>query len=248
MKLAVLIIHLKRAVDRRANVDRLVSQSVLPTFVMDACDARDLTDSTRNEIYRPRLLNPHYPFGMKNTEIACFQSHRQIWKEIIDRRLDGALVFEDDIEVEAPAIYELLDRLRGEKHEFIKFSKLKSVSDFKAEHMTIRRAPPTFPIVGAWCYYVSAYAARVFFDQSKVFDRPVDAFMQMTWITGVPQLVIDGGPMAEISRLLGGSTIQRAGNQSRLRKLWREIRRPLYRLELRAHFLWHARIWPQKRT
>jgi GR25 family glycosyltransferase involved in LPS biosynthesis len=247
MKAALFIIHLDRATERRANVDRLLRQSAFPSFVSKACDAIACRDTTLSDAYKTHCFKPHYPFALKTTEIACFQSHRLVWNELIQSGLEGAIVFEDDIDVVSSTFYSLVSDLLVSQYDFIKFDRVNDIAFFEQSKIKIRHAPPSFPTVGTYCYYVSARAARAFLDQSETFDRPVDAFMQMTWITGIPQLVVENAPVAEISSRLGGSTVQKTGQSNRWKKLLREIRRPLYRLELFAHFWWYTRIRPRHR-
>src|SRR5690606_20025823 len=97
MRIEGFVIHLKRAVGRRPQVDELLRRLPVPTHVLDAVDGQTLTDAEVASVYRRGLHQPHYPFALRRGEIACFLSHRQAWREIVDRNLDAGLVLEDDV-------------------------------------------------------------------------------------------------------------------------------------------------------
>ncbi|MBO9445263.1 glycosyltransferase family 25 protein [Ruegeria sp. R14_0] len=42
-------------------------------------------------------------WGLKTSEIACFESHRAVWKAALDQNLQAVAVFEDDVEMSTQA-------------------------------------------------------------------------------------------------------------------------------------------------
>ncbi|MDA1232624.1 MAG: glycosyl transferase, partial [Planctomycetota bacterium] len=62
-------------------------------------------------------------------------------------------------------------------------------------------------------------------------DRPVDSFLQMTWVTDVAVKLLLPRVVKEISQNLGGSTL---GGRKKpwFEKLSREILRPIYRTQI----------------
>ncbi|MBC7965224.1 MAG: glycosyl transferase, partial [Fuerstia sp.] len=75
-------------------------------------------------------------------------------------------------------------------------------------------------------------AAKRLLELTTCIDRPVDAFLQLTWVTGVPIKVVLPRVVTEISQQIGGSTLGGKGRpwHERLR---REILRPIYRAQIR---------------
>ena len=92
-----LIIHLERSLERKPQVKKLMKDLPYRTKVVDAVDGSK-PDNDFSKSYTPRLLRPRYPFSLRSAELACFQSHRKCWQEILDRGLEAALIIEDDVE------------------------------------------------------------------------------------------------------------------------------------------------------
>lgn len=78
-------------------------------------------------------------------------------------------------------------------------------------------------------------AARALLAASQRFDRPVDSFLQLTWLTGVPVHHLGQPVVANGGDCFGGSTIARSLTVPE--KLWRTLRRPVYRTALAVHAL-----------
>ena len=93
-----LIIHLERSVERKPQVKKLKKDLPFQTKVVEAVDGSN-PDIDFSKSYTPRLLRPRYPFSLRSAEVACFQSHRKCWQEILDRGLDAALIIEDDVDI-----------------------------------------------------------------------------------------------------------------------------------------------------
>ena len=93
-----LIIHLERSLERKPQVRKLKKNLAYRTTVIDAIDGSK-SDNDFSKSYIPRLLRPHYPFSLRSAEVACFQSHRKCWQEILDRDLEAALIIEDDVDI-----------------------------------------------------------------------------------------------------------------------------------------------------
>src|SRR5690606_24249437 len=82
--------------------------------------------------------------------------------------------------------------------------------------------------LGTLAQIVTRGAAKQLLASSEQFDRPVDSFLQLTWIHGADVLSVWPSRVSEVSQDLGGSTIHR--KPVGFEKLRREILRPLYRL------------------
>ncbi len=94
---------------------------------------------------------------------------------------------------------------------------------------------PSSPPLRAIGQAVSREAAERLLAVTAPFDRPVDTFLQMNWMTGVTLLVATPTPIRDISRQTGGTTVQRKrlGFWERLRH---EAMRPIYRAQVLARY------------
>jgi GR25 family glycosyltransferase involved in LPS biosynthesis len=102
----------------------------------------------------------------------------------------------------------------------------------RARSVPMVSRPIVLPL-GTQAQVVSAGAARRLLDASEPFDRPIDVFLQMRWVTGVPSCVVSPSGVHDATSRVGGSTIQARGKPF-VEVLSHEIRRPLYRAAIRA--------------
>ncbi len=230
------IIHLSRSKDRQQQVDLLSQTLPVPTDIVDAVDARNLTDEDIRRVYKPGIHAPRYPFALNIREVACFLSHRKAWQAIIDQNLTAGLVLEDDVALTpdfAAAYSAAAEFFRP--GDFIRFP-FRSHHEqgpevFAAHNARILEAKPVG--LGMVMQLVSHDAAKRLLAVTQTFDRPVDTMVQMNWVTGLSPLAVVPGGVREVSSQLGGSTIQQ--KKPLLEKLKREILRPIYRMRVASY-------------
>lgn len=195
-------------------------------------DGQVLTSEQIGAVYQPGLFQPQYPFELRPGEIACFLSHRKAWQEIIARGLDAALVLEDDVDL-VPNVFDDAFRLATASltggPDFIQFG-LRTVrgrAKLLAQNDDIRLMRPEKVLLGTVGQLVSRQAAAVLLEKTYQFDRPIDVFLQMHWLTGVrPAAVIPSG-IVDRTSMIGGSTIH--APKTLLARLQREWKRTIYR-------------------
>lgn len=235
-EIGALIIHLERACNRKAQVSEIRRKSSLPAKVIAAVDGTQLDEAGILNRYQRHLYPPPYPFRLRNSEVGVFLSHRKCWQEIVDQDMDAAFIFEDDADVRddlfEPAL--AMARRHLEPNDFIRFpaSKREKPQLVVAEEGTARLFRPTVVGRGMVGQLVARTAAKTLLEKTARFDRPVDAVLQMTWLTGVRTLTVAPSGIEEISGGLGGSLI---GQKNSLPdRLCREVLRPIYRMRVAA--------------
>jgi len=228
------IIHVDRAKDRRAQVEKLTAELPVATEIVDAIDGRMLDKAEIERVYRRRLHKPHYPFQLSVSEIACFLSHRKAWQAIVDQNLDAGLVIEDDVALndDFPAAWAAAQAYI-EPDRFIRLpfrpGREQGPEMFRTENARIIQPMPVG--LGMVAQLVGREAAKRLLAATEQFDRPVDTTAQMTWVTGVSPLSVHPGGVQEVSVRLGGSTIKQ--KRSIMDRLAREVLRPLYRMRVK---------------
>lgn len=223
------IIHLARAVERRANVERLVASMPGQAEIVDAVDGQNL-DSADRDRYQRKLFEPAYPFELRLGEIGCFLSHRKLWALMLERGIDQALILEDDVAAEAnlPAVVALAERHKATSPYIqLPVRPVRHEGEKLAEQDGVRLVRPPVPLLRTSGQIVSADAAAKLLAASDRFDRPVDVFLQMEWQTGVPLHAALPSGIRDIGGELGGSTIARP--KSLPERLSREWKRWNYR-------------------
>jgi GR25 family glycosyltransferase involved in LPS biosynthesis len=94
---------------------------------------------------------------------------------------------------------------------------------------------PHSPPLRAIGQAVSQEAAERLLAVTAPFDRPIDTFLQMNWITGVTLLAAAPTPIRDVSRETGGTTVQRK-RLGLLERVHHEVMRPIYRAQVLARY------------
>ena len=94
------ILHLERAISRAANVQSLKRPAA--DRERDPCRGRRRAPFAGeiDQAYARRRFQPRYPFALTATEVGVFLSHRAAWRRIVDEKLDFAVIFEDDAQID----------------------------------------------------------------------------------------------------------------------------------------------------
>ena len=149
------------------------------------------------------MQRPRFPFALNRAEIGAFLSHRAAWRRIVEQNLDYALVFEDDAEIDAAAFARTCDLARGREHSGTMCSRRRRKPGFAgailAERDGIALIRPENPPLRAIAQFVSGDAARRLLAVTENFDRPIDTFLQMSWVTGVELLALKPSGVRDVS-------------------------------------------------
>ncbi|WP_082766298.1 glycosyltransferase family 25 protein [Paramesorhizobium deserti] len=233
MKAKAFVIHLARAEARKPQVEKLLEELSLPAEIIDAVDAATLSEGDVDAVYRGKLHRPAYPFRLRQTEIACFLSHRRAWQAIVDQDLDAGLVVEDDVQPDAqwftPVLLVALKTIQP--RDLIRFpctARGEKGPVVAEETGAISIIAPHSPGLGMQMQLIGREAAALLLDVTRQFDRPVDTTAQMRWINKVRVLSARPICIREISGTLGGTVVQNK-SKTLAEIVNREIRRPLYR-------------------
>ncbi|PRX33288.1 glycosyl transferase family 25 [Paraburkholderia sp. BL18I3N2] len=97
------VISLPRS-GRRGAIAALLSGRGVAFRIEDAVDGRLLTHSELNAVYDDTAARRRYGRSMTSAEVACFMSHRSVWRKIVDNGC-AAVILEDDAILE-PAFFE----------------------------------------------------------------------------------------------------------------------------------------------
>jgi GR25 family glycosyltransferase involved in LPS biosynthesis len=224
------ILHLARSTERDGLVKDLIE--LLPNaHVLPSVEGAALTVAERDAAYQVKQHKPHYPFSLKAAEIGCFLSHRNAWKSLVDSDACAAWVVEDDLAISdenfktlsalvSPHITEdVLIRVplkdREVAHETID----------QKDGMTLMR--PEVIALSAAFYILGRKAAQRLLTLTDPFDRPVDTFIQMRWVTEIDTLVVKDSGARTAAFDVGTSTIQ--SKKSITHEVKRVIPRAVYR-------------------
>lgn len=235
------ILHLERAVSRAANVKALKDRLPIECEIVAATDGATLSAREIEQAYARRRFRPRYPFALTATEVGVFLSHRAAWRRIVDEKLDFAIVFEDDAQVDPVLFTGLIDFVTAERAAWDYV--LMPATPIRGGMIIARRGGlallrPDAPPLRAIGQIISRAAAERLLDRTLPFDRPVDTLLQMTWVTGQPVLVASPSPVRDVSRETGGTTVQRR-SMGLAERIHHEAMRPIYRAQVLARYRRH---------
>ena len=230
------IIHLERSLERKPQVRKLKKNLPYRTKVVEAVDGSK-PDNDFSKSYIPRLLRPHYPFSLHPAEVACFQSHRKCWQEILDRSLEAALIVEDDVDI-IDVEFTAAVKLAMKEIKMGDLIRLPMKPRERPRNKTVKRDnisifEPTVIGLGTQAQIVTYDAARQLLEKTAHFDRPIDVYLQLKWKHGVRVLTLWPNGVRERSSSLGGSVIGKERRNGD--KIRRELLRPLYRAKLNIY-------------
>ena len=239
------IIHLERAAGRRVSVDALRARLQIKSEVVPAVDGRALPPDAVRAAYVRARFSPRYPFSLGLAEIGAFLSHRAAWGRIVAEGLDHALVFEDDAAIDPELFARLLDFANVERarwdYVLMPAAGLEPSGAVVARQGEFCLVRPHAPPLRAIGQIVSRAAAERLLALTAPFDRPVDTFLQMAWVSGITLLVATPTSIRDVSSLTGGTTVQRR-RMGLFRRLHHEAMRPIYRAQVLALYRRHLAL------
>jgi glycosyl transferase, family 25 len=234
------ILHLERATQRRPQVELLRASLPFASEIVAATDGARLSNAEVEAVYARQLHRPRFSHALNRAEIGAFLSHRAAWRKIVEQELDYALVFEDDAEIDPEAFVKACACARETRklwdYLLAPAPQTRIKGHILAQTNGVALIRPNNPPLRAIAQFVSITAARRLLAATEKFDRPIDTFLQMSWVTGVELLALKPSGVKEMSAMLGGSTIQRK-RMGLAAKIHHELARPVYRAQVWA---WRA--------
>ncbi|TMV04851.1 glycosyltransferase family 25 protein [Ruegeria sediminis] len=230
------IIHMSASTSRRPNADRLCAD--LPgAELFEAVNGRDLAQIAGVELFPGDLHRPRYPFALCPAEIGVFESHRKLWRKMVDEEIDLAIITEDDLRIDPDRFAVALDMVRAhatpDHYIRLPVKQRETPAAVLEARNGLRLILPRVIGLQCVCQVVGRNAAARLLGATRRIDRPVDTFLQMHWITGQPVHALQGTGNQEVAAEIGGSTIQKKTRPGEA--LEREVKRAKYRLKLQGY-------------
>lgn len=101
MNLPIFIVNLAKDTEKKEYMDKLCRQNFLKYEFIDAIYGRDLSDEDIKNVYdKPKTISI-LKRELAPGEIGCALSHMAIYKKMVDKQIEIAIIFEDDITIAA---------------------------------------------------------------------------------------------------------------------------------------------------
>ena len=121
-------------------------------------------------------------WGLKTSEIACFESHRKVWQRAVDQGLKAVAIFEDDVEMSAQAGQVIADLLASDAaFDFVKLDysprSLRFGPEGQIADVPVRPMLEMAPSAAA--YILSQQACRKLLAWSTAYSDHLDDFVSV---------------------------------------------------------------------
>ena len=225
----ILVISLKRSLDRRKQVEKEMQKISLPWSFLDAVDGSALAETPVE--YKPRKVELLQGYALTPNEIGCYLSHKEAWKYCVRENIP-TLILEDDF-VLSPNFEEVLKTILESDRDW-NFLRLQGLYEVPFETL-FEKSGVSFvrnkgDAVGATAYLLKPNIARQLIKHSADIYEPVDHFLEHHQKHGLEFLAIRPYPI-DITR--AKSTIADRSERSPvkgLRKRWRSVARAVDRV------------------
>ena len=192
------VISLKDETARRSAIAEHLKQRGFDFEFFDATDGRQM-DVLAHPGYNKTKRRAAHGRDLKPGELGCLLSHRGIYKEILKRDLDVALILEDDARLheDTKATLEALLK-KGMNFDIIRL--LGSPKVAKGKHRKIAKLFKDFWLVrlrtapgGAHATLITCQGAQKLFKATENFAFPIDTILGRSWETGIQAYSIQPG-------------------------------------------------------
>lgn len=181
-------------------------------------------------------------WGLTQSEVACFESHRSVWRHVLDRNLPAAAIFEDDVEMSVNTGQVISELLRGAaEFDCVKLDysprSLRFGPEFRIGNVPVRPMLEMAPSAAA--YVLSEAGCQKLLSWSQTYSDHLDDFLSLprkNWrmyqcfpAVGVQMIWSDQQDQIE-EPIKSSERTQSVATNSGLDKgpLWFRIRRELY--------------------
>jgi len=220
LKVQILVISLKRSLDRRKQVEKEMQKISLPWAFLDAVDGSALAVPPVE--YKPNKVKILQGYALTPNEIGCYLSHKEAWKCCVEKNMP-TLVLEDDF-VLSSDFENILHALLNEVTEwsFVRLQGLYEVPFKKVlEQSGLTLVKNQGDAVGATAYLLKPPVAAQLIKHSVEIYEPVDHFLEHHQKHGLEFLAIRPYPV-DITR--AKSTIADRSERAPVKGLQKRIR------------------------
>ncbi|MBQ4860276.1 glycosyltransferase family 25 protein [Pseudoalteromonas sp. MMG013] len=187
----IFLINLDQSTQRlKACSDRLNQQS-LSFERISGVYGKSLSYDELHRHYSTNLNSKKYHRALSQGEIGCYLSHRKAWQTIVDRKLDYAIVIEDDFKL-VGNLHDVFNTIKNLNFDW-QLIKLAAYENRKKPIAYSQKLNGLFSLVihkkamtGCCAQAISLEGAKRLLEASEQFARPVDTDIQHIWETAVP--------------------------------------------------------------
>jgi len=189
----IYVINLDRAADRWRDMRSELAAAGLTATRFAGVDGKAEAEAVTARFAGARSV---YRLGrrMNLGELGCFASHYKLWQEIAAAGHTAAIVLEDDL-VFGPKAAKAVAQAAPliEEYGYLRLAALEPT-----RKLFMRDLPEGFRQMfyirgprGTQAYGLSAGAAASLVERAQRWDRPVDEFLDCSWLHGLPGMALE---------------------------------------------------------
>ena len=199
------VISLERDKHRRKYIEQHFFERNVAFEWFPAVDGLTVTSKDITN-YRLHSYTSYNWWELTPTEIGCFESHRRIWNTIVERGLDNALIFEDDVYLVPSFLHRITSIIdSGLEFDLVKLDTANNTMrvgplNSQIDEVQIRRLMSQ--VVSSAAYLISRQGCIFLVARSKKYCDPLDDFITKNWTEEriyqlVPALAVQQSKMKE---------------------------------------------------
>ena len=177
LSLQILVISLKRSLDRRRKVEQELQKVPFTWAFLDAVDGSALTGPPPE--YQSSKVKLLQGYELTPNEIGCYLSHKEAWKTCVGKNIP-TLIFEDDF-VLSPEFENVMHSLLCNEASW-NFVRLQGLYEVPFQEVVqidgIHLVKNTGDAVGATAYLLKPQVAKALLDAAENIYEPVDHFLE----------------------------------------------------------------------
>lgn len=187
----IFLINLARSKERLTSSTVQFKKQGLDFTRIDAVDGAALKQAEIDAHYCPALNLKNYHYPLSKGQIGCYLSHRKAWQTIVDEKLDYAIIFEDDFNLDS-SIHTAIQNINNLNLDW-KLIKLSAYQN--RQRPILLQVPLEYSqqlvihkklMSGCCATAITFDCAKQLLAATEKFGRPVDCDLQYIWETGVP--------------------------------------------------------------
>lgn len=207
----------------------------------EAVNGRKLRPDEIASVYDAAANRRRFRYPLIGPEFGCYLSHVGIWRDMLERRLDGAIVLEDDFAA-APGLGDVLAGLSADQGNW----DMVKLFSRRAGGRVIERRPLTaeFSLIRPYQipnttmgYALRGAAAAQLLARSLPFARPIDEDHKRFWEHGLSVWSVAPSPLDFGAEAEAGDTIGKARREGGATGALQHLRQGLKNLAYRAGYL-----------
>ena len=184
----IYVINMKKDIDKRNYMQKKLKNMKVVYKLIDAVGGDFLTDEFVNSHYSKSKTVENIGRELSRREIGCAISHISIYKEMVEKDIEKAVILEDDIDFDQNIFKNIIENEDLPKnwecimlgHHNSRSRKIEAASSLwykKSAYLNFQFIRFIEHAYGAYGYIISSVGAKKLLKHLSLIDKPIDHYM-----------------------------------------------------------------------